>query len=371
MTMDTAESSLRLDSQGTLRDLAESTGGFLLANANDLRAGVDRIVSDLSGYYEMTYVSPRPEFDGRFRTIAVTVSRKDVKVQSRRGYFALPPSEAIILPHESPLLAALAAPTPPHDFEQRAAVLSFGADGAARDYEVVVEVPLRPFTFEVNRSKKTFALHLSVLSLIKVADGRIVERFSEDYPPSGPLDRLEATQASHTLLRGRARLRPGRYVLETAAREAAMGRTSVERVPFDVAPMPSLGLSSLCLVRRAEPLGATAAPSTEPMRAKGLRLVPRMGEPISRAQFPEITLFAAVYPARIREEIWLDLEFVREGEIVARAEPELSPADDDGVFRYVGAFPTSGLLPGRYEVRLRATQGEAEAEERAVFSLEP
>ena len=370
MTMDTAESSLRLDSQGTLRDLAESTGGFLLANANDLRAGVDRIVSDLAGYYEMTYVSPRAELDGKFRNIAVKVSRKGVTVQSRRGYFALPPSEAIILPHESPLLAALAAPTPPHDFEQRAAVLRFGPDGAAFDHEVIVEVPLRPFTFVQDRKKKTFALHLSVLTLIKAEDGRIAERFSEDYPLSGPLDQLEGMRRSHTLLRGRARLKAGHYVLETAARDRATGQTSVERVPFEVAQRPGLGLSSLCLVRRAEPLGPRGNLGPEPMQAKGLRLVPRLGEPISKAEFPEVTLFATVYPAPVAEEVWLDLEFLRDGEIVRRAEPELSPADDDGVFRYVGAFPTNGLEPGRYEVRLRATQGEAETEERTAFILE-
>ena len=44
---DMARDALRLNRQGVLRDLAESTGGFLVAETNDLRPGLDRVLTDL------------------------------------------------------------------------------------------------------------------------------------------------------------------------------------------------------------------------------------------------------------------------------------------------------------------------------------
>ena len=123
--MDTAESSLRLNVQQTLSDLAEGTGGFLVANANDFAKSVDRLASDIRGYYEIQYSPAVVAFDGGFRQIKLKVTRKDVVLQSRRGYFALPPSDQIVLPYEMPLFMALSSPTPPHDFAHQAAALHF------------------------------------------------------------------------------------------------------------------------------------------------------------------------------------------------------------------------------------------------------
>ena len=115
---DTAESALRLDVEGTLADLSESTGGFLVANTNDFKQGAERLAADLSGHYELTYQPPAAAWDGRFRPIEVKVARKGAVVQARSGYFALPPGESsALLAYEVPLLAALGRPAPPRDFE--------------------------------------------------------------------------------------------------------------------------------------------------------------------------------------------------------------------------------------------------------------
>src|SRR5262245_13629757 len=113
--MDNAESSILKNAQENLASLAESTGGFLVANTNDLRAPMRRVATELSSYYEISYVPQVREDDGKFRAVAVKTSREDVVLQTRSGYFALPPNEGVgpnLLAFEAPLLPALGSAKP-------------------------------------------------------------------------------------------------------------------------------------------------------------------------------------------------------------------------------------------------------------------
>jgi hypothetical protein len=140
---ETAESSLRASVEGVLRDLAQRTGGFTIANTNNFKPGAEKIAADIAGYYQLSYVPPPSPFDGRFRRIEVKVNRKDVVVQTRSGYFALPPGESnAVFPYEVPLLGALSVADPPREFELRAAALRFGALAGGVDHKIVVEVPI-------------------------------------------------------------------------------------------------------------------------------------------------------------------------------------------------------------------------------------
>jgi len=128
---DTAESALRMDSIGTLGQLAESTGGLLISHTNDVRAGIARAVGDLRGYYEVAYSPANLEFDGRFRKIALKVTRPGVSVQTRSGYFAMPPGEGTAtFSYEVQLLKALRLPDPPHDLPVRTRAFRFGSEPA-------------------------------------------------------------------------------------------------------------------------------------------------------------------------------------------------------------------------------------------------
>jgi VWFA-related protein len=370
--MDIAESSLRLNVQQTLSDLAEGTGGFLVANANEFGRAVDRLAADIRGYYEIQYSPAVVSFDGGFRRIEVRVARKDVVLQSRRGYFALPPSDQIVLPYEMPLFMALSAPTPPHDFAHQAAALHFGPGAGGTETAVVVEVPLAPVEFTIDKKKKTFAQSLTTLAVLKDAGGRVVERFSDQYPIAGPLDQLEAVRQSNAVLRRTVPLAPGAYTLETASQVKGSGRTSVERVRFEV-PTGGGGphLSSLCLLRRADPLPPDAPPSEDPFHYEGKRLVPHLAGPISQAATPNLSFFARLYPAPGGEPAKLTLDFVRDGKVVGRAQPPVPAPDAGGRLAYVGGVPSGGFPPGRYEVRLTLTQAAAKAVATASVELVP
>jgi len=73
-------------SQGSLRELAEQTGGIASVNTNALDTTFERILDANSRYYVLGYYPPNHPRDGRFHKIEVKVKRPGLKVQARRGY---------------------------------------------------------------------------------------------------------------------------------------------------------------------------------------------------------------------------------------------------------------------------------------------
>ena len=91
MASDNAEVSARANVQEPIRDLAESTGGFLIGDSNDLRVPLRHVNEEISSYYEVSFNPGIQNYDGSFRKIAVNAKRKDLVIHARNGYFALPP----------------------------------------------------------------------------------------------------------------------------------------------------------------------------------------------------------------------------------------------------------------------------------------
>jgi VWFA-related protein len=71
--------------QGTLRYLADRTGGLAIINTNDVSSGLSRMAADFDNYYSLGY-SPAHNGDGRFHKIEVKLARKDLKIRHREGY---------------------------------------------------------------------------------------------------------------------------------------------------------------------------------------------------------------------------------------------------------------------------------------------
>lgn len=74
---------------GGAQDLAEATGGFVSRFSNSLLPALARVGDEMSTYYVLGYVPPRPD-DGRFRSVTVKVKVKGVQARTKRGYLARP-----------------------------------------------------------------------------------------------------------------------------------------------------------------------------------------------------------------------------------------------------------------------------------------
>src|SRR5438093_2318339 len=369
---DTAESALRLNLEGTLADRPASTAGFLVANTNDFKQGAERLAADLAGHYELTYQAPSVSYDGRFRKIEVKLARSGAVVQTRSGYFAVPSGpSAPLFAYEMPLRAARSRPDPPHDFEIRAGALHFEHTPAGREHRLIVETNVGSLQMVTDAAKKTYRLHLSLIALVKDKDGTIVERFSEDYPFEGPLEKADALRLGNIVLKRRFTLAPGSYTLEIAGQDRERDQIGTARASFQV-PANRQGprISSVALIRRIEPAPAHADKTEDPLDVGGVRVVPNLDLPISLAQNQKLSLFFIAYPQG-GERPRMSLEFWRDGKALGKAEPELPAPEADGRIRYVGTFPIASFAPGSYEVRVALSGASGRSEERAPFTLVP
>lgn len=83
-----------LDSQRGLRALAAATGGFAILDRNDLRVGLQKVLTDNQSYYLLAYYPPAASAKAKFRRIEVRIKdRPDLTVRTRQGYTSVPADE--------------------------------------------------------------------------------------------------------------------------------------------------------------------------------------------------------------------------------------------------------------------------------------
>jgi VWFA-related protein len=366
--------SLRANTQSSLRELAESTGGVMVANTNDLGKGLERVTSDLSSYYEIAYAPQSTEADGRFRRIEVRVSRKGVDVTSRSGYFALPATDAApILPFELPLLAAAAATPAPHAFDFSVGAFRFHETPHGRQFTLVAEIPVATLAVNEDRKAKRYHLRMNVMALVKDANGAIVERLSNTYPLEGPLENLPAIQRGNVVFKRQLWLAPGRYTLTAVVRDQNADKVSVRQLPIRVYPeSPGVDVSTVAVVKRVDKASDQPDAVEDPFRSGPMRIVPGLSTPISKAANSRISAFVVIYPDKaLTDPASLTIEFAQGSTVIGRSTPALDVPDADGRVTCVATFPAEGFAPGSYELRAIARQGASQDESRTTFTIVP
>ena len=369
---DRVVASLRSSTQSVLRELAESTGGVLVANSNDLGKGLDRVGADLASYYEIAYVPQSGEADGRFRKVDVKVARKGVDVTSRSGYFALPASDGTpLLPYELPLLTAAAATPAPRAFDFQASAFRFHETPRGRQFTLVAEVPIGALSVEEDKKTRQYRLRVDVMALVKDAAGAIVERLSNTYPLDGPLTNLPGLQRANIVFKRQLWLGPGRYTLTTVVHDRQADTVSVRQLPIRVFPeSPGIDVSTVAVVKRVDKAGDQPDVVEDPFRNGAMRIAPSLAAPISKAANSQISAFVVLYPDKtIAEPPTLTIEFAQGSTIVGRSAPALDKPDAHGRITCVATFPADGFAPGTYELRAIARQGASQDETRTTFTI--
>lgn len=370
--LDLARDATRGNLQNSLAELSESTGGFLIANSNDLRVPLRQVSEDINRYYEAAYSPQIEKYDGSFRKIAVRLSRPDVHIQTRSGYYALPVIEGqTLLPFEMPMLSALTTTPLPKAIPFHSAAMHFQRHGERVTTAILADVPLEGITFSKDEPAKLYHTHLSVLALIKDAKGEIVQKLSQDVPFQGPLDKLEAFQRGHFIWTQHVALNPGRYTLETAVLDRENMRVGAKKAALVIAPASNgVGISSIAMIRRLEQRTSGSDPE-DPFAFQGGKVTPNLAGPVPGGPGSRVSLYFVIYPqAGAAEAPQLTLDFLQDGKPIARSTPKLPEPDAKGQIPYIATSSIESLKPGLYEMRAIVRQGASAAQETALVTIE-
>jgi VWFA-related protein len=322
----TAVSSTQL----SMRELAESTGGFAVTNTNEIALPMQRMMEDIRTHYELAYAPTSTTYDGHFRKIEVRVTRPKLTVQTRKGYYAVPDLNGEPLqPYELLALNALnehpAEPVFPYEF----AAMKFRPEAKAVEYEVTFEIPLAGLKAVTDATTGLAHYQAGLVAFIHDATGQVVTKVSRE------LARDITKEASPDLAKARIlyaepiELPPGRYVVDAAVTDEPSGKTSVKRVSLFVDPGKDLSLSSLELVRRFEPLTGPRNPGS-PFELENGRITPTLTG-AAAAGIP-MSVYFVVYPGKPAgaETPNVTVEVIRDGKEIARKPLNLATPDVDG-----------------------------------------
>lgn len=360
MQFDRALDAIRANGQVALQELAESTGGFLIANMNDFRKPIQRVTEDLGSYYELIYRPANTALDGKFRAIDVKIpSRPDVKIQARIGYFALPSRG--VMPFEVPLLQALERKPLQREVDFRAAVIPFRPGQAS----IVFDMPMQNLKFRETEEKTAYRSHFSFLALIKDEQGQVVDKISRDIPMEEPSEKIEGFKQGRAIFTKTVKLPAGRYTLESAVADLEAAKFAARRVSVVVRSKPenTVALSGLSLVRRTDKAPPEPEPG-DPYIVLQNRVIPTLDDKITTKA---MSLYFIVYPTpNDPAKPGVTMEFFRDEVKLGEGAPELSPPLADGRIPYIANIPLDKWQPGLYEVRVTARQG-AGADRQSLF----
>jgi hypothetical protein len=162
--------------QQVLYELADGTGGFVILNANDLLAGLEKIGKDQSQYYSLGY-KPSESSEGSCHTLRVKVERGGTTVRARSGYCNVRPLDLLAgNPIEKDLESRATAEMPGNVGGSVEAPFFYTSPNTAR-VDLAMDIPSAAMKFEKVKGKQHSAVN--ILGIAYRSDGSIAARFSD------------------------------------------------------------------------------------------------------------------------------------------------------------------------------------------------
>lgn len=72
-----------------MEEMAQQTGGHAFYGSNDIKNAIATSIDSGANYYTLAYTPANKNWDGQLRTIQVKIGRQNVKLNYRRGYYAV------------------------------------------------------------------------------------------------------------------------------------------------------------------------------------------------------------------------------------------------------------------------------------------
>jgi hypothetical protein len=361
----TSYAMITANTQNTLRDLAESTGGFFVHDTNNPDKQLTRIMEDVDTHYELVYHPASENYDGHFRRIEVKLAKSDLRAEARPGYFALPDTQGSGPATMEDLagLRALNTVPAPHAFDFRADALQFRSSDGGSEFAIAFDLPMSTLTASPEPNQK-HRLHASMLALIKDEHGQIVDKFSSNVPMDVPDGELVSSQAGRLLYNHSVDLPPGHYTIQTAVIDWESNRASTSTEQVDSIQPKGPGVSSVVMVRSVEKLDG-AADASNPFEFNGQRVVPALFTDLPSGTKP--TVFFRVYPDKSNSaKPQLLVQCLLDGQLIAKQTADIPAADASGSVPFGIGVPNR---PGSYEVKIATLQGSESNEQSIHYTI--
>jgi VWFA-related protein len=355
---------LSANTQEALRDLADSTGGFLIANTNNTEQLLGRVMEDVDTHYELSYRPAIDIYDGHYRKIEVKVAWSDGRVQTRSGYFAVPDSGEPLTAAEVAGLQVLDTKPLPHAFDFQSKAFRFRSEDGTSQYSIAFEVPIANLKATAETAEKKLRFHTSLLALVKNDKGEVVEKVGRDVSSEVPETYVAALRSDFMTYEQSVSLPAGRYTIETAVVDQEGNRASTKVLEIDNQDQPGLGVSDLALVHIVQNLKRAPNPD-DPFEIPGKRASPFVSTALPAGADPFV--YFVVYPAKNSAAVpGLGAEFIKDGHVLASQKTAL-PAPDES-----GAIPMTIRAvrePGDYEVKITVQQGSGSVERSLRYTI--
>src|SRR5437867_5950672 len=248
MTRQTANLS---SSQETLTTLAHDTGGTAFQDTNALAPVFDKVLSDTQTYYILGYYSTNTKEDGKFRRIRIEISRPDLKIQHRPGYFASKQFTRLTQTERNRQLEeALAVDRPFSDLPFILEADYFRQDGSTCLVPVSLQFAGEGVQFEEKGDRRE--VKLEFLAQIKDAKGGVAGVARDVVEVRLPAQSAEKIRGGQILYSTGFQLRPGDYKLKFLVRDNRTGKLGSFEQALSVPPLDvkSLSTSSIILGSR-------------------------------------------------------------------------------------------------------------------------
>ncbi len=162
--------------QMVLYELAEGTGGRLIANSNDLVGGLARIAREQESYYILGYTPPESE-EGTCHALKVKLNRGGLNVRARPSYCNVKTANVLAGKPIEKELETRAAASAPASVAAPMQVPFFYTSADTARVNLAIEIPSKSVKFDKVKGKQHG--EINVLGLVYRQDGGVAAKFSD------------------------------------------------------------------------------------------------------------------------------------------------------------------------------------------------
>jgi VWFA-related protein len=260
------------NTQEVMATLSSDTGGKAFFDSNDFSPAFERIQHDTSAYYVLGFHSSDTRRDGRYRKLSVKLSRPDLKLEYRPGYYA--PADFQHSNHqdrERELEDQLASDLPATDVAVYLEALYFRTDDTHYFVPISIVVPGSqiPFVKGGDRDKAT----LDIIGEIKDPAGHSIGQSRETVKLS--IDQAQQVRQKNVQYSTGFTLPIGKFHLKFVVRENLTGRMGSFETDINVPDQRKMPLKMSSVVLASQRIPA-AKRADSPLVHDGQQLVPNL-----------------------------------------------------------------------------------------------